>query len=94
MKAITLQIDIGILVPEDIPEDQIKLKLNEDSIQLYANGKEIKNGQVLGHSNNGVVDSFSESEVENMLQSDIDETTKENLRRALSKNPGDYPGQD
>ena len=59
MKYVTIQIDVGITIPDNIPEEEIQLIIND--VNITHKGQPIEKSSVTYFTNNGPVDCFTES---------------------------------
>lgn len=67
MKCVTLSVDVGVYVPEEVDDDDIAIQLNHDSIRVtHTDTEPIKGGKVICHTTTGVVDSYTEEDAEKM----------------------------
>lgn len=65
MKCVTLSVDIGVYVPEEIDDEDIALHIPHELVGVQTkDGKPIQGGKVVCHTTTGVVDSFTEEESE------------------------------
>ena len=65
MKVVTLSVDIGIQVPDDVDGEDLALNIPHDLVQVqHTDGTPIKEAKVICHSTTGVVDEFTEDDVE------------------------------
>jgi len=67
MKIITLSVDIGIQVPDDVNGEDVVLNIPHDLVQVqFTDGSPIKGARVMAHTTTGLVDEFIEEEVDQM----------------------------
>ena len=65
MKVVTLSVDIGIQIPDDVEGDDVVLNIPHELVQVqHTDGTPIKEAKVIAHTTTGVVDEFSEEDVE------------------------------
>lgn len=65
MKVVTLSVDIGIQVPEDVDGEDLALNIPHDLVQVcHTDGLPVKEAKVICHTTTGVVDEFTEADVE------------------------------
>lgn len=65
MKCVTLSVDIGVYVPNEVDNEDITLHIPHELVGVQTtDGRPIQGGKVVCHTTTGVVDSFTEAEAE------------------------------